>query len=564
MKSIVNVNLAQSIQASGDGIPVFCIRHGWLLCLLGVVTAIWLGSWTDGLLGHPYGDMPDHVWGNEWFAQELRQGRWPRWVEHNYFPDGGVLWHIDPFGGLLRRLVLFLPPHWVWNAYVWILLWGCSTTVYYWSSRLGTTKWHAFLVGVLSIVNPYFSGLVHSGLTEYMGLGFGVCFVMSLHQRRWGWSGVWLMVLGVQSFVVGIMAALYGSLYWILQTRDTSLSKLGFRVLWLVLPSVCIVLPLGLVCLETLTDPQAAFSSVDAPGWNFRMLPTVDIFGFVPLGDWVHPDTRHLNPGIVQNHSLGWGWMCLMVIGIFKAWRINKLDSHKIFFGYAVLALGPRLSIARWMPFGGWILLPLALLYVPYSPFRWVHHPYHMVMFVWISSIPLVVYAVKQLPTWGWCVVLCLTGVETQTGSVPYPFVRTQFVEDCSVEGARLDFPPDHSTANRQYLIQQLRHREPIAYGVNQWMPDSVFTDPGMQRWLRLLDDPIRRSQNRDQPPQHISWPTVSRESNQLDSLGFEWLVVHLSFLSTSEIERLRPILRDELGEASIESDVLWVYSLRK
>ena len=30
-----------------------------------------MGGFTDGFIGHPYGDMPDHVWGNEWFAQEL-------------------------------------------------------------------------------------------------------------------------------------------------------------------------------------------------------------------------------------------------------------------------------------------------------------------------------------------------------------------------------------------------------------------------------------------------------------------------------------------------------------
>lgn len=558
------MGVKQNQQERPETVFRFVVGHAWLLVSLGVITAIWLGSWTDGILGHPYGDMPDHIWGNEWFAQELRQGRWPRWVQHNYFPDGGVLWHIDPVGALFRRIFLFLPPHWVWNTYLWVLLCGFATTVYYWGSRLGATKAQALLLGILSITSPYFSGLVHSGLTEYMGLGFGVCFVLALHQRKWVWSGVWLMILGVQSFVVGILGALYGALYLLMHTRETTAVESGYRLLCIALPSACIVLPLGWMCLETLTDPQAAFAIVDAPGWNFRMLPTVDIVGFLPIGDWVHPDTRHVNPGIVQNHSFGWGWMCLVIFGAVQSWRMKKLALHKPFFGYALLALGPRLSIARWMPFGGWVLLPLALLYVPFSPFRWVHHPYHMVMFVWISSIPLVVDAVKRLPVWGWCLVIVLTAVETQTGSVPYPLVRTQFVEDCSVEGARLDFPPDHSTANRQYLIQQLRHREPIAYGVNQWMPESVFIDPGMQRWLRLLDDPIRRSQNRDQPPERIRWPRASSESHQLDRLGFQWFVVHLEFLSTAEIARLRPILHDELGEATIESDVLWVYPLEK
>ena len=42
-------------------------------------------------------------------------------------------------------------------------------------------------------------------------------------------------------------------------------------------------------------------------------------------------------------------------------------------------------------------------------------------------------------------VIMAATFLEIQTGSVPAPFVRTQFQEDISVEGPRLDFPPDHS-----------------------------------------------------------------------------------------------------------------------
>ena len=102
---------------------------------------------------------------------------------------------------------------------------------------------------------------------------------------------------------------------------------------------------------------------------------------------------------------------------------------------------------------GGGILLPLAVFYIPESPFRWVHHPYHLVMFVWIASIPTVVLAVQYMPKWLWLFIALATAGEVGTGSVPVPFVRTQFQEDVSVEGPRLDFPPDHSTANRTYLI---------------------------------------------------------------------------------------------------------------
>ena len=76
----------------------------------------------------------------------------------------------------------------------------------------------AFLLSVLSVFNPYMSGLIHSGLTEYMGLGFGVLFVLYLREQRWLIAGLWLMVLGLQSFVVGLIASLFGAIHLFINT----------------------------------------------------------------------------------------------------------------------------------------------------------------------------------------------------------------------------------------------------------------------------------------------------------------------------------------------------------
>ena len=532
--------------------------------ILAGMTYWWLGGFTDGFIGHPYGDMPDHVWGNEWFAQELRQGRWPRWVRDNHFPTGGVLWHIDPLGGLFRRALLFLPPHWIWNFYIFVLVLAFSWTVFRWSNHLGASVRSALILGVFAVFNPYMAGLIHSGLTEYMGLSFGVLFVMGLQNEKWIKAGLWLMVLGLQSFVVGLIASLFGILHLLLNVgvpihRDRLL-------IWIqvVIPSLLLVVPFGLVCLNTLHDVNALFTPIDAPGWRFQRLPAVDLAGFIPFGDWIHPDTRDLNPGIVQNHSIGWGWLICILFGLYKSCGKGADQQIRTWALFSIFAMGPRLSILRWMPLTGYALLPLAFLYVPLSPFRWIHHPYHLVMFVWIASIPIVVRAVQSIPKWGWLLIIGVTVVEIQMGSVPIPFERTQFQEDISVDGPRIDFPPDHSKGNRTYLIQQLRHREPIAYGINQWMPEIVFEDAGMQRWLQQLDDPVRRSQNRDQPPKPISWLPRSDAPTQLANMGFEWLVVHRQFLSTSEQSRLRITLDSELGIPLVESADVWVYPMGK
>ena len=95
-------------------------------------------------------------------------------------------------------------------------------------------------------------------------------------------------------------------------------------------------------------------------------------------------------------------------------------------------------------------------------------------------------------------------------------------------------------------------------------MPTVVFEDAGMQRWLKALEDPVRRSQNRDQPPQPLKWLELNDRPTRLGELGFDWLIVHLQFLSISEQEQLRPLLDSELGIPSVESNGVWVYPLSK
>lgn len=526
-----------------------------ILLALFCFTALWCGGFFNGYIGHPYGDMPDHVWGNEWFAQSLRAGQWPWMVTDNLFPDGGVLWHIDPVGGLFRRLLLFLPPQWIWNLYAIGQLWLLGLIAYLWADDLKMTKMHSTFLAVLMIVNPYSAGLLHSGLSEYWGVWQALLLGWMLSRHAWLLAGACLALCGLQSFVMGLIGTLYVVVCAGGDFRDWR------KWSALLVPMLITVLPFGWLCLQTLKHPEALFSPMQAPGWSFQQLPAVDLFGFVSIGNWVHPDTRLLNPGIIQVHSLGWGLISLAVYGAWRLWRRSEMS--KTSWVMLSLSMGPRLSILKWMPLSGQVFLPLAILYVPFSPFKWVHHPYHMVAFVLPLIFPWVLEGMRQLPKWTLGLLLLIAYADRIQGPVPFPLVRTEYTEDVSLEGARLDFPPDLSTANRRYLIQQLSHREPIAYGINQWISPSVFQDLAVQRWIRLLDDPVRRSQNRDQPPLRLKWQPESDQHHQLDELGFEWLVIHRDFLSVTEWQRVHQQLQLELGTPVMTSDTQWVYSLQ-
>ena len=520
---------------------------------LGIVTILWIGGFTNGFVGHPYGDMPDHVWGNEWFAQSLRDGHWPWKVENNLFPDGGVLWHIDPVGGVFRRLLLFLPPQWIWNLYALGNVWLLGIVGYLWSIDNGVKPKLSFIIAVLLIMNPYSAGLIHSGLSEYWGVWQALLLGWMIERKSWIIAGLCLAMCGVQSFVMGLIGCLFVVTCAWGEFRDVR------KWVSLLLPTCLFVLPLGVVCLQTLSHPEALFNPVDAPGWSFKRLPAVDLVGFMSVGDWVHPDTRSLNPGVVQVHSLGWGLIPLLLFGGWHTLR-KEIDYSRLTF--LLLAMGPRLSIAKWMPFAGSLLLPLALLYVPNSPFSMVHHPYHMVAFVFPLVLPWCMVGIQRIPLTVGIVLIVVSFADRLTGPVPFPMVRSHYAEDVSLEGPRFDFPPDFSTANRRYLLQQLSHREPIAYGVNRWMAPSVFNDAAVQRWVRLLDDPVRRSQNRDQPPFEYPWLSESSAKTKLDELGFQWVVVHRDFLSNNEIQRIEHQLQVELGDPIIQSEKQNVYRL--
>ena len=222
----------------------------------------------------------------------------------------------------------------------------------------------------------------------------------------------------------------------------------------MIIPSLCVVVPFGILCLETFHDPHALFTPMDAPGWDFARLPAIDLVGFLPPGDWLHPDTREWNPGIIQNHS----WLGLVVCilcGLYASTKSGDPQTRT----WAMFSLLPLdwMSMLKWMPMGG-VLLPWL-----YCIFQGLHFDGFIIHTTWYicldSQYSTRCSGCQRCPN-GCGRWLCWQGMEVHTGPVPAPLFGLSF-KKMSVLRTRLDFPPDHSTANRTYLIQQLRHREP-------------------------------------------------------------------------------------------------------
>ena len=282
--------------------------HVLVFLCFGAAVYLWLGGILGGFLGHPTGDLADHVWGNNWFAAQIASGEIPYVLQDNYFPEEKVLWHIDPIGGFFHSFLPFFPVQWTWNLYIHVQIFLSSVLLYLYSYRILHDRWVSMILGLFLLQSSYLSGLVHSGLSEYLGLYWCIALLWASHERKWLLSGILLGMCGWQAFSYGLMGAfVLFVLYW----------KSWRELLVTFAVSLILVSPAVYLGWSSLKDPRAAFSSEQAPGWNFHSVPSIDIFGYFRLGDWVHPDTPSFgNPGILQTHYIGWTILVIVLIGI--------------------------------------------------------------------------------------------------------------------------------------------------------------------------------------------------------------------------------------------------------
>ena len=74
--------------------PALCL----LLALVGTFPLVL--SPFSRLIGHEDADVWNHAWGPWWFWTSLKAGTLPFSTDLLAWPDGGVLWYIDPLGAL--------------------------------------------------------------------------------------------------------------------------------------------------------------------------------------------------------------------------------------------------------------------------------------------------------------------------------------------------------------------------------------------------------------------------------------------------------------------------------
>ena len=535
-----------------------------------VAVGVGISGSTTYVIGHPLSDVSDHVQGMWWFGGEILSGRMPLDSRVTHGPGATALWFIDPVGGMLSIPFRWMGPAMAYNAVIAVQL-LLSAIVLGWMVRDLTDSHKGALIGGLIMVSsPFVLGVIHSGLSEYVGLTPVVLYLWVLiritdrdpreravPQWCWMWGALALTLVALQSMVLLLCALVLTACF--IPGREWR-DRLQRMVPMLALASVPIS-GLGQLIYNTLSGPVGLES---VPGWTQPGLPGVDLLGFISpfTGDFPHT-TRAGAAGIVHVHFLGWIALLLAIAGWIKLPKLRLPVGLDL-----LMCLGPVLVIAgQEIPSTeSAIRLPLAILYWDALPFHWVHHPYRLTALLvpLLALLAAVGAATVFSSTRGFFFaflfidLLLLSPIKTPiaaTDITPPP----QYA--ALPPGPVMEWPPDATDWNRRYVRWQPMHGHTIAYGVNTGMPDAARQDPMLWNLFLKLDDPAQRLWNRDTPPQNIPSPLLPLQP--IAAQGYTGFVLHLQAMSTGEHARTIPQLRSEYGAPTVVSADVLIWDLR-
>lgn len=508
-------------------------------------------------VGHPVGDLADHVQGAWWVAGALLEGHWPLATTVTHLPTPQRLWYVDPVGAVVMAPWWRVSGPFAWNLGL-LLQVLVATALAWWVGRRATASaWAGTVVAAVSVPSAYLVGLLHGGLSEYAGLtpvvGAVWWTLLAMGRDPQGrrtrprdaWiAGLCLGLAAWQAAYYGVFAALFAlccvpGAGW--RARLGPLVRMGGV-------AAAVVTPLALALWWTLSPQDAAVSSANAPGWGGGgPLPATDVLTFVWPGDHYFPDTPALgNPGILHVNALGWVALALAGLAVWRRPEARMLRMPAVLYG--LMLLGPGLVVAG-RPLD--IPLPLALLYAGPSPFGLVHHPYRLVSLAMVLLGLLAGLGALQLSS-RWRVAAALAvGLEVAVATpAPWPLETTPRPELAPytwASGGVLDWPPGGTSENRGYQLAQVEHGLPVPWGVNVLLPEPLAADPLVALLLEQLDDPRARARNRDVPGRDPRVAPLSGES-RLGQLGIQQVVLHHGALSGRERRAATEILVRHLG----------------
>jgi hypothetical protein len=208
---------------------------------------------------------------------------------------------------------------------------------------------------------------------------------------------------------------------------------------------------------------------------------------------------------------------------------------------------------------GQFVPLPAAILYLPGSPFRAVHHPYRLTVLPMLVLAAAAADATRRRPRWAWGVAagVLAESFVVSPGPWPVPTAPLTGLARLTAPGGVWDLPADFRAGNRRWMGLQAVHGRTIPYTINVFLPAAWRGNALYQGTLDCYEHADHHTVARDARPPlgvwllHDSPQTEAEGIRQVVGWGIRFVVLHGDALKPKELRCLATHLAG-LGAAEV------------
>jgi hypothetical protein len=295
----------------------------------------------------------------EFFAKELRAGRWPAWNRSNFAGAPIVGWGYSPF-----EIPYYLAPHPITVAWIsllesitlglgmWLFLRRCLH-LSYWAAALASwcvpltgfmTLWHGFSTIAPACWLPWLLVAIDSAVENPRGWGsvaVAVVTALILLAGHIGIAGLVLLTAGI--YAVWQLSETVLQRHW----RRATFAAAGIGLAWLLgfAISAAALLPLVDYARTGARMDSHSEGVEERPPEGLEALPAIlrpDVYGGRTRANWA----RTVNSGLIESSSSAYAGLLAVLWLAPLAWNNRRLRSTTILFMLlVVVSLGWTLNV---------------------------------------------------------------------------------------------------------------------------------------------------------------------------------------------------------------------------
>lgn len=558
----------------------------WLGYALVAAWFVWpvLADPTHLALGHPANDVGNHIWGYAWVGAELSHGRLPDHTTLLAWPAGGSLWFIDAFNVLLTLPVnLAWGPVAAYNVGIFFNFWLAGVGAGALGERVSGSRLGGVVAGLAFLTTPQLLGQAYNGISETLAVGWLPLALVALDRLverptagRGAAAGLAMAVATLFNWYYGLFGVIFalafaarGALAARRGTGPRLRAFVGPAALAAVTFAALVAAPFHTFA-TTMSAEDALVTRDEAFVWKTLVLHNMtDLEALLHPGRFYSPDL-HAVFGEDLIVVVYLGYALLVPAAVALVGRAGPARFWAALAGlFLLFSLGPFLYAGGdyVRVAGGWLPLPFLALFKWLPMFSRISHAYRFVVGVSLALSVLAALSVRVARQRAWDVplyvgaVLVLRLVETTAfSSAVFPLPTTEVSPPAALarldDGAVLDLPVGVPIlARSRFLLEQLVHRRPVPYGLNEPTPKLLVHNHYTRYLLELERSTVALL------PERRPFLDLELGRAALVDAGLRWIVVHRADYPPTQRRKVEAFL-DQTATAVHEGDGLRIYRL--